>query len=543
MNRRPWNYADVWETVAAERGSATALVHGDRRVSWSELDRRADGVAAALIESGAAHQERIACYLYNSPEYLETVFAACKASLVPVNTNYRYGPDELAYLWDNADAVAVVFHGVFAERIAGMRDRARRVRTWLWVDDGSGPCPAWAVPYEHAATQKVGHSVRGARARSGDDLIMIYTGGTTGMPKGVMWRQDDLYRCFDTRNEPESFDPDVVRARVRAEQPDPGVPGAPLMHATGFMFALSLLNQGGTVVTLTSRTFDPEELLTTIERERVIALAVVGDAFARPLVEAAEAALEPHDLSSLALIVSAGVMFSADVKAALARQAPGALIVDVLGSTEAHGLGTAVSSASGGASTAKFRLGAHALVLADDGSAVGPGRRGRLAVRGLTPIGYHKDPEKTAATFPEIDGERYAVPGDWAQVESDGTITLLGRGSLCINTGGEKVFPEEVEEALKTHPVVRDAIVVGVPDDRFGEAIAAGIEAREDGWSAAELASHVRSQLASYKAPRHVVAFTALPRGPNGKADYAATRDGVLAALGMVGARQGGHAD
>jgi len=307
------------------------------------------------------------------------------------------------------------------------------------------------------------------------------------------------------------------------------------MHATGFMFALSLLNQGGTVVTLTSRSFDPQELLRAIERERVAAVAVVGDAFARPLLDTLDEQPARYDTSSVELVVSAGVMLSAPVKAGLARHMPGAVVVDLLGSTEAHGMGTAVSTASGGAETARFRLGARAFVLDDTGRPFPPGVEGfgRLAVGGFVPLGYHKDPDKSAATFVSVDGERCSVPGDWARLEPDGTITLLGRGSVCINTGGEKVFPEEVEEALKTHAAVRDAIVVGVPDDRFGEAVVAAVEVRPGiAWSAEALRDHVKARLAGFKAPRHVVAFGALQRGPNGKADYHGTRERVIRALG-----------
>src|SRR5438270_580244 len=365
MGDNGWNFADVWEVVADMQPDKPATVHGDRRSTWGEFDRRADGVARALLDAGLQRQDKVAQYLYNCPEYLESVFASMKAGLVPVNTNYRYGDEELVYLWDNADAVAVMFHGAFTERIEDIRARVPGVRLWLWVDDGSGPCPAWAVPYEDGAKQATERVVP-PWGRTGDDLYMLYTGGTTGMPKGVMWRE----------------------------------------------------------------------------------------------------------------AVRQGVL----------RHPPGMLLVDAFSSSEALGMGQSISSAGGAAKTAKFMLGEHARVLTDDGRDVeaGSGEMGRVAVRGRCPVGYYKDPEKSARTFPVIDGERYSVPGDYATVEADGTLRLLGRGSVCINTGGEKVYPEEVEEALKEHPAVGDAVVVGVPDERFGEIICAWVELADAGTALAE---------------------------------------------------------
>jgi fatty-acyl-CoA synthase len=524
-----WNYADVWEAIAAVDPDAPAQVQGGRRLSWGDLDARADGVATAMLAAGADQQDKVALYLHNCPEYLETVFAALKVGLVPVNTNYRYRDDELVYLWDNADAVAVVFHSAFTQRIEDLLDRVPRVRSWLWVDDGSGPCPDWASPYEEAATAKAARPAA-PWGRSGDDVIMIYTGGTTGIPKGVMWRQDDVYRAFNSQGDPAEPDLGAVAARVTSQPRPVGVPACPQMHGTGFLFSLTIANQGGCVVTLESRRFDAAELFDAVERQRVTAMAIVGDAFARPMVEALDADPGRWDLSSVALVASSGVMWSAPVKDALSRHLPGALLADLLGSTEAHGLGSSVSSASRPATTAAFRPGDHAFVVTEDGRRVEPGSGeiGLLAVRGYVPLGYYKDPEKTARTFPVIDGERCSVPGDWATVEADGTIALLGRGSVCINTGGEKVFPEEVEEALKTHPAVRDATVVGVPDARFGEAVCAAVELRDETSAAeAELMDHVKTRLAGYKAPRHVVVLDSVGRGPNGKADYAGVRQRV----------------
>jgi acyl-CoA synthetase (AMP-forming)/AMP-acid ligase II len=523
-----WNFADVWEVIAEQVPDAPCQVQGDRRVTWAEFDRRADGVARTLLDRGAVEQDKVAQYLYNGPEYIESMYGAFKAGLVPINTNYRYQDDELVYLWDNADCVAVVFHGVFGDTIERIRDRVPRVTTWLWVDDGNGPCPAWAVPYEDAAAAS-SERVAGPWGRSGEHIMMTYTGGTTGMPKGVMWRLDDLYRTLVGQMNPAvregEVDLDMVRDAVTAPGPV-GLPACPLMHGTGLYTQLIVLSMGGCVVTLASRRFDVEEMFDTIEREGVNQVAIVGDSFAKPMVQALEQNPGRWDLSKLVMLASSGVMWSEPVKQALLKLHPTMMLVDVFSSSEALGMGQSISSAGGTAGTAKFRLGERTLVLSDDGRRVEPGsgESGRVAVGGPQPIGYYKDPEKTAATFIEFEGKRYSCPGDYATVEADGTLTLLGRGSVCINTGGEKVFPEEVEEVLKTHPAVRDAVAVGVPDDKFGEAITAVVETVEgvaaDDVDGDEIIAHVKARLAAYKAPKRVLVVPTIGRAPNGKVDY-----------------------
>jgi len=534
-----WNFADVWETVAEEVPDAPALIHGDDRRTWAEIDRRADGVARALLdEAGARHQDKVAQYLYNGNEYTESVVACAKAGLVPVNTNYRYTDEELAYIWENSDAVAVVFHGAFAERVDAVRARVPGVRVWLWVDDGSGPCPEWALPYEQAATSAAaGQRTHGPVPRSGDDLYFLYTGGTTGMPKGVMWRQGDLYDVFSaaTMHDPPEPDLDAVRRRLDKRPGPVGLPACPLMHGTGAFTSFQVMFLGGSVVTLTGRKFDPAELLDTIERERVSALAWVGDAFARPVLTALDRDPGRWDISSLILVTSSGVMWSEQVKEGLLRHHPGMMLVDAFSSSEALGMGTSVSGASGTSATASFTLGDRARVIDDDGKAIAPGSGevGRVAVKGPCPVGYYKDPEKSARTFLTIDGDRYSVPGDYATVDADGTLRLLGRGSVCINTGGEKVYPEEVEEALKSHPAVTDAVVVGVPDERFGEVIVAWVEpAAELDLDEADVIAHVRGRLAAYKAPRRVLPTPSIGRSPAGKVDYKRLRTEALAVMG-----------
>jgi fatty-acyl-CoA synthase len=526
--KREWNFADVWETIADTIPDAIAQVHGDRRDDWRTFDRRADGVAACLLAAGLSQHDKVALYLYNTPEYLESAFAAMKAALVPVNTNYRYKHDELLYLWDNADAAAVVFDSAFSETVAGMRARCPKVRLWLCV---GSDCPAWAVSYEDAATAEAPRCAP-PWGRSGDDPIFIYTGGTTGRPKGVMWRQHDLYMASNVTGDPAAAVLSFVRDRVKASPHRPvGLPAPPLMHGTAYVFASTILNRGGTVVTLPEQRFDAARLLDAIVANGVTDICIVGDAFCRPMVDALDAEPGRYDLSKLRAMSSSGMMWSQEVKARLLAHAPELVMMDFLNSSEASGMGRSISSRRGSPKGARFELGKNAFVIDDDGSPIvpGSGKVGRVAVRGTVPLGYYKDPEKTKATFPVIDGVRCAVPGDYATVEADGTITLLGRGSVSINTGGEKVFPEEVEEAIKTHAGVQDAVVVGVPDSRLGQVVAALVAGTSD---AEAIQAHVRGKLAGYKVPRHVMVATSVERAATGKADYNAVRERILAWLG-----------
>ena len=519
-----WNLADLWERIADAQPDAPALQQADRSFTWAQMDQRADGIAAHLLAAGAQEQDKVAHYLYNCPEYVESLYAMFKAGVAPVNTNYRYTEDELVYLWDNADVVAVVFHGTFVDRIDGLRARVPRIRTWLWIDDGSGPCPSWATPYEDAATSGVGRT-SGPWGRSPDHLMLLYTGGTTGMPKGVMWRQDDIFGALDATNKrrlPPEQDLDAATDRLPKAGPR-NLPAAPLMHGTGLFNAISNLMVGGCIVTLTGRHFDVVELLDTIEHHRVNSMSIVGDAFAKPILRALDAEPDRWDISTLRVIVSSGVMWSAETKAGLLRHNSRLIMVDSLGSSEAIGMATNTTTAEGAGRTATFELGPNTRVVTEDGRDVvpGSGELGRVALRGNTPIGYYKDPVKSAATFQVIDGVRYSIPGDWAEVAADGTVKLLGRGSQCINTGGEKVYPEEVEEVLKLHPSVADAAVVGLPDDRFGEAITALVEPRAGAEvDEAALIAHVKGHLAAYKAPKRVFPISTIGRAANGKLDY-----------------------
>ena len=540
-----WNLADIWEHNADRFPDAPAQEGGGRTFTWAEFDRRADAIAATLLSGGAQRQDKVAHYLFNSPEYLESMFGMFKSALVPVNTNYRYTDDELVYLWDNADAVAVVFHSSFAERCERVRPRVPRVRTWICVDDGEGSCPDWAVPYEAAAAAATGRTTP-AWGRSPDDLYILYTGGTTGMPKGVMWRQDDIVGSLDAPSKqplPAAPGWDAFDARIAKPGPR-NLPAAPLMHGTGAFNAMWNLVLAGSVTTLSGRHFDVVELLDTIAAQRVNSMSIVGDAFAKPILRALDAEPDRWDISSLRVIVSSGVIWAADTKAGLLRHNPRLIMIDSLGSSEAIGMASSTytaesttDAAADGARTATFRLGPNTKVLTEDGREVqaGTGERGRVALRGRTPIGYYKDEAKSASTFVLHDGVRWSIPGDWAEIEADGTLKLYGRGSQCINTGGEKVYPEEVEEALKTHPSIADAAVVGVPDERFGEAITALVELHPGATlDATALVAHVRAHHAAYKSPKHVLPIDSIGRAPNGKLDYKRLKAEAVERLGLT---------
>ena len=528
-----WTFADVWETVADTVPERIALAHGDRQVTWREFERHADSVAAALLDAGLQRQDKVALYLHNAPEYLESAFAALKAGLVPVNTNYRYTGDELVQLWTDADAAAVIFHGTFAAQAEAVRARCPAVRAWLFVDDGEVACPSWAIPYESAVQAATARTLV-PWGRSGDDQLLIYTGGTTGLPRGVMWRQHDMFLASNTTSDPEFADHDHIRRRLGEATPPVGLPAAPLMHGTGFVFAATILNRGGTVVTVPGISFDVIALLDAMVREGVTDLCIVGDAFCRPMVDALDREPDRWDLGRLKVVSSSGMAWSAPIKERLLAHAPSALLIDFLNSSEASGMGRALTSAKRKENGSRFQLGKNACVIGDDGRPLEPGNPapGRLAVRGHIPLGYYKDPAKTAATFPVIDGVRFSVPGDLATIDADGAITLLGRGSTSINTGGEKVYPEEVEEAIGSFVGVADALVVGVPHARFGQMVTAAVAMADSAiFDEAGLLEHLRGRLAGHKIPRAIMPVASIGRGPNGKADRPAVTARIVAWL------------
>lgn len=522
----PWNFGDLLDGLDARLpADRPALIHADRITTWGEFGARSNRLARALRARGAQPGDKVAFYLRNGPAYLETLAACFKARLVHVNVNYRYQDDELAYILDNSDARFAVFGEEFAPHVERLRPRLPKVEHWIQVGGAAEAGDSFEALCATGDASPLGIE------RSPDDLLFVYTGGTTGMPKGVMWRQEDLWGALGAgRNAPPNAGeapatPDEHLRRCAAfSEPNRQIPACPLMHGTGLFTAIGTLSAGGCIATLTSPSFDPVELFETVEGHRVSSVVIVGDAFARPMLRVLDEHPGRYDLSSLRLIVSSGVMWSLEVKKGLLRHAPHLVLADMFGSSEAIGFGTSIMTAAGETRTARFRIGENCRVFTEDHREVRPGsgERGFIARSGPIPLGYYKDPEKTAKTFPVIGGVRYSIPGDWCTVEEDGTLTLLGRGSVCINTAGEKVYPEEVEEVLKTHPDVEDALVVGVPDPTFGQAVTAVVEvAPGRPFDEDALRRHVRERLAGYKTPKRLVATPKMFRAPNGKADYA----------------------
>lgn len=524
------HFATVWEAIADAAPDAPALVHGGIRRTWRQYDERSARLASALTAAGLGRDSKIGLYLYNGPEYLEAQYAGFKQRAVPVNVNYRYLDDELWYLLDNADAEGLVFHTSLADRVARLRDRLPKLRWLVQVDDGGEPLDG--VPmYEDVIAA---HEPAPRITRDEADLYMLYTGGTTGMPKGVMYAMGGLTGAFVTGGfplvglAPPATADEVagVLAPVMAAGAAPvAIPTCPLMHGTG-MWLGAMITQlcGGAVVTLEGRSLDGHEVLRTVERDKVTNIVIVGDAMARPIIKALDegAGGRPYDTSSLKLMVSSGVMWTAEVKNEILERVPQIVLLDAIGSSEGS-MGMQITMKGMSAETARFQQSPTTKVFTEDGREVQPGsgEAGLVAAGGNVPLGYYKDPEKSARTFRVIDGVPYSFPGDWATVEADGSIRLLGRGSQCINTGGEKVYPEEVEEAVKRAEGVEDCLVVGVPDEKFGQAVTA-VVAMSAGVAADEAAiiASVKQQLAGYKAPKRVVFVATVPRAPNGKADY-----------------------
>ena len=527
------NWATLWEALADAQPDHVAVVVGDRQMRWRDLDERAAQLAGALTAEGIGAGSKVGQLLFNCTEYLETVYALFKVRATPANVNYRYLTDEIVYILDNADAEVLVFHGSLGDRLAGVAERLPHLRLLLQVDDGSPLVDGARWYHEFLASAAPALRIE----RSGEDHLFLYTGGTTGMPKGVMWRHVDLFGALGFTGygsmglEVPTTADEVGRiaAELNAAGRSPvNLCAPPLMHGTALFLAISAFVMGGTVVLLGERRFDADELWRLVEQHHVTQLSIVGDAFARPMVaalEAAEADGRPYDLSSVQRIVSTGATLSADHKKAFQQRCPAAVILDMIGASE--GGPFALSMTMPGtepAATAVFTAPPNAVVIddvtgrpADRGSGV----VGMLAVSGPMPQGYWKDEIKSANTFRMIDGVRYTVPGDYATIGADGTVHLLGRGSVCINTGGEKVYPEEVEVAARSHPGVLDCNAVGVPDERFGQAVTL-VASKTPGTdiSGDELIEHVRTQIAAYKAPKRVVWVDAVYRSPSGKADY-----------------------
>ena len=518
--------ATTWEALADALGDAPAIVQGDRTMTWAELEDTAGALAGSLERSGVGVGQSVGVYLHNSPEFLAAYFAAWKLRARPVNVNYRYVSDELAYLLTDSESTALIFGARLANRVAPLD--LEGLRSIVQVADDPAPLLEGATAWKDVIAGEPASRAE----RSGEDIHLLYTGGTTGLPKGVMYEIGGLTAELIAIGAPVLGAPapastaELVELAVRSRREGRQLTSLvlpPLMHGTGLALAMITLLLGGTVVLQDSPSFDAEDAVDLVARHSVGVLSIVGDAFARPLTDLIDSA-DPR-FASLKVIMSSGAMLSSTVKDRLLSAAPEAMVVDTLAASEAA-MGSSVSFAGATGTTGAFTLREGSVVLDDEDRPVesGSGVIGRLAVRSNNPIGYFNDPAKTAATFRTIDGVRYTFPGDMATVRDDGSILLLGRGSHCINTGGEKVFPEEVEEALKTHPAVRDALVFGVDDDRWGQRIEA-VVAVDTPVDTDELRDHVRSSLAAFKAPKRIVVVDDVPRAPNGKADYAAARE------------------
>lgn len=521
------NIADLFELVVDTAPEREALVCGDARFTYAELDREANRLAHYLSERGVKAGEHVGMYLYNCHEYLVAMLAAFKIRAVPVNVNYRYVEEELAYLLNDSDLVALFYQRELADRLAAVRQSAPKVRVLVEVDDPSPRGDVLEGAARYADAMAAGSPERDFAPRSGKDLYIIYTGGTTGMPKGVMWRHEDvLYAGLQGGN--PGGQP-IERGEELADIVKNGMsltflPAAPLIHGAAEWASIIAWFGGGKCVLQRGRSFDPKTVARLIRDEKVNTVTLVGDAMARPLAEAITAMGDEADTSSVFVIGSAGAVLSEAVKEQLRAAIPSTMIVDSFGATETGHQGQmAPGTGHGAGQSPLFYMNDTNCVLDENRNPVAPGSGvvGKLARRGHIPVGYYNDPEKTAATFFEIDGVRWAMPGDLATVEADGSIRVFGRGSVCINSGGEKIFPEEVEAALKAHPDVLDAVVVGIPDERWGQRVAALVQPRPGAAPTAEdLDAHCRTKVAGYKVPRFVRFVDQVARQPSGKPDY-----------------------
>jgi len=523
--------ADIWEGIADRIGDQPALIHGDRSVNWRDFEARAARLASALSAAGLGVGSKIAIDLYNCNEWLEAFFAAIKVRAVPANVNYRYLDDELIHILTDSHAEALIFHAGLAERILRLRPRLPRIKLLVQVEDGaSAPLEGGVAAYEALIA---GNSAAARIPRTPDDPYLSYTGGTTGLPKGVMV---GLGRAASSMAflapvlglTPEDVADPVATAQRNAAAGDQliALPASPLMHSTGFsMTAIPALTYGGAVVTLTSRSFDPREACAAVERHGVRLLAIVGDAIGRPILHALEegaASGKPFDMSSIRLMSSAGVAWSAETKRGLFAFLPQATLLDACGASEGLTYGFR-SYRKGDALSGTNFTPAPGLVFLDPQGEPGPAVPGAsgLMANSTSASGYYNDPEKTARTYRLINGMQYVAPGDYGRIEADGTLTLLGRGATTINTGGEKVHPEEVEDVIRAHADVDDCLVLGMPDERFGQRVTALVQPREGrAVEGADIVRHTHARLAGYKAPKQVLVVARIPRGPNGKADY-----------------------
>jgi acyl-CoA synthetase (AMP-forming)/AMP-acid ligase II len=538
-----YNLADLFELIVAAVPDREAFVCGDRRLTFAQLDRRANQLAHALGGKDITAGSHVGLQLHNGSEYIEAMLACFKLRAVPINVNYRYVADELRYLFTDADLQGLVVHQSFVPTVADVAPDCPDLNFFLVVDDDSTAAGdpvtlAGSAPYEATLASFPDDGDWGQR--SSDDLYCVYTGGTTGMPKGVMWRHEDIFFAAMGGGDPLQFgdwisSPDELPDRI-LDFPAVALAIPPFMHASAHWLAMHQLFGGSRVVCTPGGRFDPEEIWDLVTAEAVTTIVVVGDAIARPLADALEASPDRWDTSSVMAIGSGGAILSPSTKDQLSRLLPAVFIVDAFGSSETGTVGSGSTIAGTGPSEGpRFQVNDETAVLDEQFQPVTPGsgQIGRLARSGHVPIGYYNDPEKTADTIVESDGRRWVLPGDFATVDDDGTVTLLGRGSISINTGGEKVFPEEVESALKGHPDVLDAVVIGVPDARWGERVVALLTSRSGELDSDAVADHCRQSIAGYKVPRDLIAVDEIVRSPAGKADYQWAKAHALTTLGI----------
>jgi len=524
------DFASVWEMVADLVPENDALICGEDIVSWKDYDLRSSKVASALVKAGLGPNSKAGLYLNNSNEYLIGQNAIFKIGGVPINVNYRYVEEELIYLLDNSDAEAVFYHACYSSRISAIAKSLPNIKAWIEVPDGSESNFDQGMKYEEILQS---YSPMDRIARDPETIYMLYTGGTTGMPKGVMYKQGEflafLFRTLKAMGYDVPEDLNNLEESIKSSKANnqfiKSLVGCPLMHGTGMWLGAFLpLLLGGTVITTSNLGFDSDKLWKQVEDKKATNIVIVGDAFAKPMLDSLNAAQEknePYDISSVQVIISSGVMWSSEVKQGLLSHHDMTLM-DTMGSTEG-GIGSSVTTRDNPSETAKFSINPGVIILADDGEILKPGSKkiGLIGTSGLVPVGYYKDEKKSAETFREINGTRYSFPGDYAKLASDGTITLLGRGSNCINSAGEKIYPEEVEEALKKNDDVFDCLVVGMPDEKFGQKIVAVVSTVDNKQlDQLQLIEDTRKIIAGYKLPKVIIFADEVQRAPNGKANY-----------------------
>tara|TARA_B100000927_G_scaffold252606_1_gene217985 strand:+ start:81 stop:1700 length:1620 start_codon:yes stop_codon:yes gene_type:complete len=524
------DFASVWEMVSDLVPENDALICGEDIVTWKEYDDSASKIASALSEAGLGANSKAGLYLNNSNEYLIAQYAIFKVGGIPINVNYRYVEEELIYLLENSDAEAVFYHACYSSRIKEISGSLPNIKAWIEVSDGTESKFNRSLKYEDLLNQ---YPPMKRIHRDPETIYMLYTGGTTGMPKGVMYKQGEflvyLFRTLKAMGYDVPEDLSDLKSRIEASKSSNAfirsIVGCPLMHGTGMWLGAFLpLLLGGTAITTSNLGFDPDQLWAQVQNKKATNIVIVGDAFAKPMLDALNRGVSDgnaYDLSSVQVIISSGVMWSAEVKQGLLEHHDMKLM-DTMGSTEG-GMGASVTTRDNPPATAKFALNPGVIILADDGEILSPGSEkiGLIGTSGLVPVGYYKDEKKSAETFREVDGIRYSFPGDYAKLEADGTITLLGRGSNCINSAGEKIYPEEVEEALKKDALVFDCLVVGMPDEKFGQKIVAVVSTVDNQQiNEAELIENTRKSIAGYKLPKTILFADEVQRAPNGKANY-----------------------